>query len=162
MADDIEVTIGRGLPETVLEEAPAALLEALEAARALDPAARVRAVQRVAAGRPRALEPWAELAELAAAAGDDVAGYAYARVGYHRGLDALRSAGWHGNGYVRWRHPGNRGFLRCLDALRRQAAAIGEDDEAERCELFCYQLDPDWSRVALDGGGRRAPHGSGG
>jgi hypothetical protein len=85
------------------------------------------------------------LAETSAEAGDDVAGYAYARVGYHRGLDALRSAGWKGSGYVRWEHPANRGFLVSLDLLRREAAAIGEDDEAERCRIFLNQLDPSWS-----------------
>jgi hypothetical protein len=90
---------------------------------------------------PRYLDAWAHLAELA---DDDVAAYAYARVGYHRGLDALRGAGWRGNGYVRWRHPTNRGFLRSLDQLRRRAAAIGESDEEERCAVFLRQLDPDW------------------
>ena len=49
---------------------------------------------------------------------DDVEAYACFRVGYHRGLDALRGAGWKGSGLVRWAHPANRGFLRCLDGLR--------------------------------------------
>ncbi len=70
--------------------------------------------------------------------------YAYARVGYHRGLDALRGAGWRGTGYVRWRHPTNRGFLRALEQLRARAAALGEMDEEERCSQFLHQLDPDW------------------
>jgi hypothetical protein len=65
-------------------------------------------------------------------------------VGYHRGLDRLRASGWRGSGYVRWRHPQNRGFLRALDGLRIDAEAIGEADEAERCALFLRQLDPDW------------------
>ncbi|MGH8921877.1 MAG: DUF3151 family protein, partial [Actinomycetes bacterium] len=86
------------------------------------------------------------LAELAAADGHQVEAYAFARVGYHRGLDTLRAAGWRGSGYVRWRHPTNRGFLRALDALRAAAAAIGESDEEQRCDLFLRQLDPDWSR----------------
>jgi hypothetical protein len=76
---------------------------------------------------------------------DNVRSYAYARVGYHRGLDALRAAGWRGSGYVRWRHETNRGFLRSLEALRRAAEAIGETDEEERCALFLHQLDPDWA-----------------
>ncbi|MGH2473643.1 MAG: DUF3151 family protein, partial [Candidatus Limnocylindrales bacterium] len=66
------------------------------------------------------------------------------RVGYHRGLDRLRGSGWRGSGYVRWRHPQNRGFLRALDGLRASAEAIGEADEAERCAVFLRQLDPDW------------------
>ncbi len=96
------------------------------------------------AGRyPRQLEAWASLAELA---DDVVESYAYARVGYHRGLDALRAAGWRGSGYVRWRHETNRGFLRSLEALRRAAGAIGESEEEERCALFLHQLDPGQGR----------------
>jgi hypothetical protein len=66
-------------------------------------------------------------------------------VGYHRGLDALRAHGWRGSGYVRWSAPSNRGFLRCLSGLAHMAAEIGEVAEAERCELFCAQLDPSWA-----------------
>ena len=55
-----------------------------------------------------------------------------------------RASGWRGSGYVRWTHETNRGFLRALDGLRASAAAIGEDDEAERCDLFLRQLDPAW------------------
>jgi hypothetical protein len=75
-----------------------------------------------------------------------VEAYAYARVGYHRGLDALRGAGWRGSGYVRWAHETNRGFLRALDALRSTADTIGEESEAERCAMFLRQLDPEWGR----------------
>ena len=59
-------------------------------------------------------------------------------------LDRLRQSGWRGNGYVRWCHETNRGFLRALDGLRATAERIGEADEAERCALFLRQLDPDW------------------
>ena len=62
--------------------------------------------------------------------------YAYARTGYHRGLDQLRRSGWHGNGPIPWEHEPNRGFLRSLNALGESAAVIGEDDEAQRCEDF--------------------------
>jgi uncharacterized protein DUF3151 len=58
--------------------------------------------------------------------------YAYARVGYHRGLDALRKAGWRGQGPIPWRHEPNRGVLRAFYALRRAAGAIGETGEVER------------------------------
>jgi DNA-binding transcriptional LysR family regulator len=98
-------------------------------------------VAAVAARDPRCLPAWADLAELA---DDPIARYAYARVGYHRGLDALRAAGWRGSGYVRWEHESNRGFLRSLDALRQAAGAIGEADEEQRCDLFLRQLDPEW------------------
>jgi hypothetical protein len=100
-------------------------------------------VAEVARRWPRYSAAWAALAELDEAR-DQVAAYAFARTGYHRGLDALRAAGWRGSGYVRWRHPSNRGFLRCLDALGRLAKAIGEEDEAERCAVFLKQLDPEW------------------
>jgi hypothetical protein len=65
-------------------------------------------------------------------------------VGYHRGLDQLRQSGWRGQGYVRWAHAPNRGFLRSLAGLAKVADAIGEDDEARRCMTFIAQLDPVW------------------
>ena len=78
---------------------------------------------------------------------DPVERYAYARVGYHRGLDTLRATGWRGSGYVRWRHESNRGFLRALEGLRAAAAEIGEVDEEERCAHFLRQCDPQWPPV---------------
>ena len=68
-------------------------------------------------------------------------------MGYHRGLDQLRQSGWRGQGYVRWHHAPNRGFLRSLAGLARVAGAIGEDDEAHRCLTFIAQLDPGWDGV---------------
>lgn len=100
-----------------------------------------RAISEVIKRDPTYLDAWARLSEVA---DDDVEGYAYARIGYHRGLDALRKAGWRGNGYVRWREAPNQGFLRALEYLRQRARAIGEDIEAERCDLFLHQLDPEW------------------
>jgi hypothetical protein len=130
-----------GPPETVLDDEPdeaqAALADAL--ARPVDEQ-RI-AVAEVVARWPRYLDAWAQLGQLGR---DDVECYAYHRVGYHRGLDRLRASGWRGSGYVRWRHPSNRGFLRALDGLRASADAIGERDEAERCAQFLRQLDPDW------------------
>jgi hypothetical protein len=79
---------------------------------------------------------WAALADRAYVAGDMIASYAYARTGYHRGLDQLRANGWRGQGPVPWEHEPNRGFLRALYALGRGAAAIGEDAEAKRCKDF--------------------------
>jgi len=140
MTDDAAVTLSRGLPETVLPPPPQDWTEALSSALANSSPARQAAVSAVARQYPRFLEAWATLAELA---DDDVQSYAYARVGYHRGLDALRAAGWRGSGYVRWRHQSNRGFLRSLEALRRAAESIGEADEEERCAVFLNQLDPE-------------------
>jgi hypothetical protein len=130
-----------GPPETVLEDEPAEARAALDAAMARPDPERRAAVASVVARWPGFLEAWALLGDLGR---DDVERYAYHRVGYHRGLDRLRASGWRGSGYVRWRHPQNRGFLRALDGLRIDAEAIGEADEAERCALFLRQLDPDW------------------
>jgi hypothetical protein len=130
-----------GTPETVLDPLTPDLAAALDAARSLPPDRRREAVAAVAARDPRCLQAWADLAELAS---NPIEQYAYARVGYHRGLDALRAAGWRGSGYVRWRHESNLGFLRSLHSLQLAAAAIGEVDEEQRCALFLRQLDPEW------------------
>jgi len=137
-----EISLGQAPPETVLPTVSPEAESALE--EALKDGAR-DGLARVAARWPRYLAAWASLAELEEQR-DPVGAYAFARTGYHRGLDQLRAAGWRGSGYVRWLHPSNRGFLRSLDALRRVAAAIGEADEEERCALFLQQLDPDWQR----------------
>jgi hypothetical protein len=141
MADENPVTLHRGLPETVLDAEPPEALAALEAALGRSEAERRAAVSAVVARWPRFLDGWARLGQLAR---DDVEAYACYRVGYHRGLDRLRQAGWRGSGYVRWRHQVNRGFLRALTGLGRAADAIGETDEAARCAEFARQLDPEW------------------
>ena len=79
---------------------------------------------------------WALLAEAALAQPDPVSAYAFARTGYHRGLDALRRAGWRGQGPIPAAHEPNQGFLRSLLALAEAAAAIGEQDESDRCLKF--------------------------
>ena len=141
MTNDPSVSLTTGPPETVLPPVPSDVRAALESAGDLDGDARREALAKVVAANPTLLDGWAL---LSAAARDQIEAYAYARVGYHRGLDALRAAGWRGSGYVRWDHESNRGFLRSLDALRAAAAAIGEQAEAERCDLFLHQLDPGW------------------
>jgi hypothetical protein len=96
----------------------------------------------IAARYPTSSAAWATLAERAFAAGDVVPAYAFARTGYHRGLDQLRRSGWRGSGPVPWSHEPNRGFLRCLHLLARAADAIGESDEAARCAEFLRDCDP--------------------
>ncbi|HTF47231.1 MAG TPA: DUF3151 domain-containing protein [Pseudonocardia sp.] len=96
----------------------------------------------VAAAHPATSAAWAALAERALANGEPVAAYAYARTGYHRGLDQLRRNGWKGFGPVPWAHEPNQGFLRALAALAKAADAIGEDDEATRCRNFLADSDP--------------------
>ena len=140
-----EHELGAGLAITSAGVAPALIAGGFTLpSAAMVAATAALTVAAVAAAYPSYLDAWAHLSTLAR---DDVEAYAYARVGYHRGLDTLRGAGWRGSGYVRWGHPTNRGFLRALDALRASAAAIGEEPEAERCALFLRQLDPEWSRV---------------
>ncbi len=121
-----------GPPETLLPADPQA---SAALAAATDPA-------EVAARFPSYCAAWAALAERALAAGDTVSGYAFARTGYHRGLDQLRRAGWHGHGPVPWQHEPNQGFLRSLHALGTAAAAIGEQDEAVRCSEFLADASP--------------------
>ncbi len=136
---DSPVNLSTGLPETVLPDPDESLRQALQ--QALEASNKRAALADVIRTDPLYLDAWAHLSE---AARDDVEAYAYARVGYHRGLDALRKSGWRGTGYVRWREPSNRGFLRSLEGLRRSAEAIGESAEAERCALFLRQCDPEW------------------
>jgi hypothetical protein len=131
---DSPVNLSRGLPETVLPPEPDEIVSALDAA-GTDRAA----VAAVAARFPRSLLAWAALGDLGR---DEIERYACFRVGYHRGLDTLRANGWRGSGYVRWRNENNRGFLRSLQGLQREAAAIAETDEADRCAQFLTQLDP--------------------
>jgi Protein of unknown function (DUF3151) len=124
----------------LLGEPPATLLPDVPAARTAleggeDPAA-------VAARFPSYPGAWAALADAAFGGGAVIESYAYARVGYHRGLDALRRSGWKGYGPVPWAHQPNRGFLRSVHALGRAAAAIGEADEAQRCQQLLDDCDP--------------------
>ncbi|MBL3700031.1 DUF3151 domain-containing protein [Leucobacter luti] len=102
-----------------------------------------RTPEEVVRAHPESPLAWAELADEAAAAGREIEAYAFARVGYHRGLDALRKSGWRGAGPVPWSHEPNRGVLRALYALRRGAAAIGEASEVERLTEFLTGADPD-------------------
>ncbi|CRK60483.1 FIG01121295: hypothetical protein [Alloactinosynnema sp. L-07] len=96
----------------------------------------------VAAHWPDFSAAWAALAENALAAGENVSAYAYARTGYHRGLDQLRRSGWKGFGPIPWSHAPNQGFLRALAALARAAKAIDDVEEYERCSTFLTDSDP--------------------
>jgi hypothetical protein len=123
-----------GPPPTHLPDDHPQVRDGLEAGE--DPA-------RLAADHPSSSLAWAVLAEATLdAAGAEpsaarsVTAYAYARTGYHRGLDALRRAGWRGQGPIPADHVPNQGFLRALAALATAAAQIGETEEAERCETF--------------------------
>lgn len=124
-------------PSKILLEEPAGSLEKLGSSS--DPALAAE----VAREWPTCLTAWAVLGEEALASQRHVDAYAYFRVGYHRGLDGVRKAGWKGSGVVPWAHEPNRGFLRSLAGLGKAAEAIGETEEATRCEDFLRQLSPD-------------------
>ncbi len=100
----------------------------------------------VAAAHPSASVAWATLAEQALASHEAVdaavMAYAYARTGYHRGLDQLRRNGWKGFGPVPYSHEPNRAFLRCVAALARAAERIGETGEYLRCLDLLDDCDP--------------------
>lgn len=128
-----------GPPRTVLPAESDAVNGAIQQAFAAPDDQRRPLVAAVVVGNPRSLNAWAALGSLGR---DEIERYAAFRVGYHRGLDALRANGWRGSGYVRWADETNRGFLRCLRGLQQMAAAIGERDEAERIAIFLQQLDP--------------------
>lgn len=96
----------------------------------------------VAADHPTASIAWAYLAEAALDAGQTITAYAYARTGYHRGLDQLRRHGWKGFGPVPYSHEPNRGFLRCVAVLARAARDIDEQDEYARCLDLLEDCDP--------------------
>lgn len=133
-----------GIPETRLAAEP-------EVTSALEQTPNeLAALEQLAAEHPESSAVWASAADAAFAANRHVTAYAYARVGYHRGLDALRKAGWRGQGPVPWEHEPNRGVLRSVWQLRRAADAIGETAEVERLTAFLRDADP----VALDAAGQ--------
>ena len=115
------------------------LSAALDAALNQNDRDRRAAVVQVVASNPTYLDGWAWLGALGR---DTMDSYMAYRVGYHRGLDALRGNGWKGSGYVRWSHLPNRGFLKCLDGLAKTSKLIGDNAESDRCEQFLAQLDP--------------------
>ena len=130
MTDHRADLLAASMPETRLPADPAA-----DELAVADPSGLVELV----AANPASSLGWALLAEQALAAGtaaDDVAAYAYARTGYHRGLDALRRNGWKGTGPIPWSHAPNRGFLRALWALSVAAGRIGDTVEQQRCADF--------------------------
>lgn len=90
---------------------------------------------------------WAVLAEKES---NPLVRYAFARTGYHRGLDLLRGNGWKGFGSVPWSHEPNRGTLRAIAQLALAAKGIGEDHEYDRCRALLSDCDPDCVTFLLD------------
>ena len=133
MNDARTLLLAEGIGETRLPDDPAlAEIVARSDGRFLD----------IVAQFPASPLVWALLAEgslTAQTPQGDITAYAFARTGYHRGLDALRRAGWRGRGPIPWEHEPNRGFLRALWALASAAYRIGEQAEYERCVLFLLE-----------------------
>ena len=141
------VSISRdGPPETVLPPENPEIIELLKVALQLDDQnLRREKLNQVAGKFPSSIEVWKT---MGLSGRDTMESYAAFRVGYHRGLDALRKNGWRGSGYVRWEHPSNRAFLECLSGLQRISEQIGDFAESERCTVFLLQLEPEWQRIA--------------
>ena len=141
-----DVTISRqGPPETVLPPEDPEITNLLEAAILIeDISTRRGALNQVAEMYPTSINVWKT---IAAYGRDTMESYAACRVGYHRGLDALRKNGWRGSGYVRWAHPSNQAFLECLSGLQVISEKIEDFEESERCKLFLLQLEPEWLRI---------------
>lgn len=108
----------------------------------------------IVARHPDSLLCWALLAEESLAANTlaaDVAAYAYARTGYHRGLDLLRRNGWRGSGEIPWEHAPNQGFLRALFALSLAAGRLAESEESERCLQFLLDSSATAHQILAEG-----------
>ncbi|MCS5716817.1 DUF3151 domain-containing protein [Herbiconiux sp. CPCC 205763] len=127
-----------GVPETLLPDEPG-VRESLARANGYEVDGVLEAT---VTDYPTSSLAWATLADRTWRKGEVVASYAYARVGYHRGLDALRKAGWRGQGPVPWAHEPNRGVLLSLYMLRRAAEGIGESAEVVRLTEFLDGADP--------------------
>lgn len=140
-SDRLLLSIGER-PRVVLPAPDAGLVACIGAAQGLQDLAVI------VAEHPDSMDAWAALGacheQVAESVLATVQAYACFRIGYHRGLDALRKNGWRGIQLVRWSDESNRGFLRCLAGLRRLANRIGETEEEARCGEFLLQIDPDW------------------
>ncbi|MGO3885068.1 MAG: DUF3151 domain-containing protein [Mycetocola sp.] len=123
-----------GTPETRLPAEP-------EVQAAIADADGVTDLTAVVTAHPASALAWATLARASFVPDEPLVAYAFARVGYHRGLDTLRRNGWKGAGPIPWSHEPNRGVLRALYELRRAAEAIGETAEVERLTEFLRGAD---------------------
>ncbi|MCB9417054.1 MAG: DUF3151 family protein [Mycolicibacterium sp.] len=95
----------------------------------------------MAAAHPASSVAWAALAEEALAEDKAITAYAYARTGYHRGLDHCVTSGWKGS--ARSRTATNpTGFPALRRRLARAADTIGETDEFARCLDLLDDCDP--------------------
>lgn len=126
--------------ENLLRPEPTLLERDESVAEAID---RGELPEDIARAFPASPLAWALAAEDAYSEGRALEAYAFARVGYHRGLDSLRRGGWKGQGPVPWSHEPNRGVLLAFYALRRSAHQIGEMNEVDRLTDLLRDSDPD-------------------
>lgn len=130
--------------EDLMAQPPAIKLPRHEEAEQLRGAG--ASAEQIATAHPTDSTAWADLADEALQQDRTITAYAYARTGYHRGLDALRRNGWKGWGSVPWSHEPNRGVLRCFHYLAQAAERIGESDEVERLHKLLDDSDPEARR----------------
>jgi len=150
-----EVKLNRGgLPETILPAEDSEILGGIEEALSSgspsetnDPfiiSQVINKLLKLVEAYPDSIAIWTQLGVLSP---ERMKGYAFFRLAYHRGLDALRKNGWRGSGFVRWEHPSNQSFLRALHGLQMLSKEIGDDEEAARCHHFLFQLEPRWESI---------------
>jgi|TARA_B100000902_G_scaffold26900_1_gene32425 hypothetical protein len=150
-----EVKLNRGgLPETILPAEDSEILDGIEEALSSgspsetnDPfiiSQVINKLLKLVEAYPDSIAIWTQLGVLSP---ERMKGYAFFRLAYHRGLDALRKNGWRGSGFVRWEHPSNQSFLRALHGLQMLSKEIGDDEEAARCHHFLFQLEPRWESI---------------
>ena len=151
-----EVKLNRGgLPETILPAENSEILDGIEEALSFaapseitDPVVISQVIMKLLSlveVNPESIAIWTQLGVLSP---ERMKGYAFFRLAYHRGLDALRKNGWRGSGFVRWEHPSNRSFLRALHGLQILSKEIGDEEEAIRCHHFLLQLEPRWESIS--------------
>ncbi len=150
-----EVKLNRGgLPETILPAEDSEILGGIEEALSSgspsetnDPfiiSQVINKLLKLVEAYPDSIAIWTQLGVLSP---ERMKGYAFFRLAYHRGLDALRKNGWRGSGFVRWEHPSNQSFLRALHGLQMLSKEIGDDEESARCHHFLLQLEPRWQSI---------------
>jgi hypothetical protein len=137
--NDPEIPVFSGLPPVLLPAESGDGVQDVERARRTGSD---RALKGVVARWPGLILGWVALGNLAYLDERDVEAFAYFRTAYHRGLDRLRGNGWRGMGYVPWSHEPNRAILSAFRGLMLASAALGDLDEAIRCQKLLLDSDP--------------------
>lgn len=123
-----------GIPETLLGEDFVDVEVSAELADG-DP-------REVATRHPDSPLAWATLAQEALEDDDVVSAYAFARTGYHRGLDALRRAGWRGQGPIPASMPPTAASCAPWRCWGRPPAASATRPRPSGCTTSCARPTP--------------------